>query len=286
MAKLLRWASYAIAFAAVLVLIAAAGIWLLSWHKLSAAPQPHPERLAQPMADQLADAPRHARVLGCFSCHGEGLRGNKMIDEPILATVWAPNLTQVASHATDEELARAIRQGISDEGTPLMIMPSEVYQNLSDQEVAALIAMIRKLPRGGSVTPEKSVGPIGRLGLVMGKFKTAPELVEEYGERGPIPAGPQNEAGRRLAVLNCSGCHNADLTGKEVRPGSTSPDLAIVGAYDPMAFKTLLRTGKPAGGQTLRMMGPTARSDLSHMTDSEIDQLYAYLRARAEKVSR
>ena len=209
-----------------------------------------------------------------------------MFDEPMLATVWAPNLTAVASHASDEELARAIRQGISDEGTPLMIMPSEAYQHLSDQEVAALIMMIRKLPRGGSVTPQKSLGPVGRLGLVMGKFKTAPELVAEYGERGPIPAGPQYESGRRLAMVNCSGCHNADLTGKEVKPGSTSPDLSIVGAYDPAAFKTLLRTGKPAGGQTLEMMGPTARTDLSHMTDAEIGQLYAYLQARAQKISR
>ena len=286
MARLLRWAVTGLGSLVVLALIAAAALWFTSSQKLHAAVEPKAEHLAQPTPAQLADAERQARTLGCFSCHGEGLRGNKMFDEPILATVWAPNLTQVASHATDEELARAIRQGISDEGTPLMIMPSEVYQKLSDQEAAALIAMIRTLPRGGSVTPAKSVGLIGRVGLVMGKFKTAPELVAEYGERGPIPAGPQYEAGRRLAVLNCSGCHNADLTGKEVKPGSTSPDLAIVGAYDPAAFKTLLRTGKPAGGQTLEMMGPTARSDLSHMTDSEIDQLYAYLRARAEKVSR
>jgi hypothetical protein len=34
------------------------------------------------------------------------------------------------------------------------------------------------------------------------------------------------------------------------------------------------------------MMGPEAKSDLSHMNDAEIEELYAYLHARAEKVSR
>jgi hypothetical protein len=71
-----------------------------------------------------------------------------------------------------------------------------------------------------------------------------------------------------------------------VKPGDISPDLTIAGAYDLPAFKRLLRTGVPAGGQRLNMMGPTARSDLSHMTDGEIDQLYAYLQARAQRLSR
>ena len=34
------------------------------------------------------------------------------------------------------------------------------------------------------------------------------------------------------------------------------------------------------------MMGPTAVSDLSHLTDPEIEQLHAYLLARAQKLSR
>jgi hypothetical protein len=41
-----------------------------------------------------------------------------------------------------------IRQGIGVDGRSLFIMPSEVFQHLSDQEVAALIAMIRRFPAG------------------------------------------------------------------------------------------------------------------------------------------
>jgi len=286
MAKLLRWAVYGLGGLIVLLLVAAAAVWLISSQKLNARASAHPEHLTQPTPVQLADAERLGRVLGCFSCHGAGLRGNKMFDEPNVGTIWAPDLTLVAAHASDEQLARAIRQGIGTDGRSLFIMPSEIFQHLSDQEVAALIAMVRAQPRGGSETPGNSYGPIGRLGVVMGKFKTAPALVADYSTTEPGRVGQQFEPGRRLAVLYCSSCHNADLSGKEVKPGESSPDLTIAGAYDVPAFKTLLRTGKPASGKNLPLMGPTARSDLSHMTDEEIEQLHAYLVARAQALAR
>ena len=66
----------------------------------------------------------------------------------------------------------------------------------------------------------------------------------------------------------------------------TAPDLTIAGAYEPAAFKTLMRTGVPPGGRKLKMMDEIARDSLSHMTDAEIDQLYAYLQARAQRLSR
>ena len=285
MAKMLRWAAYGLASIVGLILVAAAAIWLISSHKLASKAEARPERLAQPTAAQLADGERQARVLGCYSCHGEGLRGNKMFDEPNVGTVWAPNLTRVAAHASDEQLARAIRQGIGVDGRTLFIMESETYQHLTDQEVAALIAHIRSLPAGGRDTPANSYGPLGRLGVVMGKFRTAPELVAEYAGKEPLRIAG-HDAGHRLAVLNCSGCHNADLTGKEVKPGEVSPDLSIVGGYDAAQFTALMRTGKPAGGQQLKLMAEVARSDLSHMTDEEIAQLYGYLEARAQKLGR
>jgi cytochrome c553 len=286
MAKLLRWAGYGLGGLIVLLIVAAAAIWLISAQKLNARASARPEHLAQPTSVQLADVERVGRVLGCFSCHGAGLRGNKMFDEPNVGTIWAPNLTLVAAHASDEQLARAIRQGIGTDGRLLFIMPSETLQHLSDQEVAALIAMVRAQPPGGSKTPGNSYGPIGRLGVVMGKFKTAPALVADYSTMEPARVGQQYERGRRLSVLYCSSCHNADLSGKEVKPGESSPDLTIAGAYELPAFTTLLRTGKPASGQKLPMMGATARSDLSHMTDQEIEQLHSYLVARAQSLAR
>ena len=285
MAKLLRWVAYGVAGIAGLLLIAAATVWLLSWQKLSDAPKSHPEHLVRPTPAQLADAPRMAHALGCFSCHGDGLQGNKMFDRPMIGTIWAPNLTLTAAHASDDEIARAIRQGISDEGPPLVVMPAESFQFLSDEEVAALIAMIRALPRGGTTTPRPRFGPIGRLGLVIGRFNTAPTLIAKFSQQQPIHLGVRFEPGRRLAMLNCSSCHGPRLGGQEAAPGEISPDLTIVGAYDLPAFRKLLRTGVPASGQKLAMMGPTARSDLRYLTDSQIEQLHSYLVARAQALS-
>jgi cytochrome c553 len=283
MARVMRWAGYGLGSIVVLILVAAAAIWLISSSKLNASVEAKPEHLAQPTPAQLADAERQARTMGCFSCHGEGLRGDKMFDQPNVGTIWAPNLTHVAAQATDQQLARAIRQGIRHDGGPLMIMPAEVFQHLDDQEVAALIALIRKQPRGGSDTPPNVYGPIGRLGLAMGKFNTAPTLVARYAVQEPVPVGSALEPGRRLAILKCSGCHGPALRGQEVEPGIVSPDLTIAGAYDLAGFTKLLRTGVPASGRELKMMSGTARSDLSHLNDGEIAQLYAYLAERAKR---
>lgn len=284
MRKLLRWLGYIAAGFLGLVLIAAAWIWFASWRELNRAYAATPEPLARPTAAQLADAPRQARVLGCVSCHGEGLRGHLMFDEPGVATVWAPNLTRVAAHATDQQLAQAIRQGVGVDGRPLWIMPSAQYSRLSEAEVAALIAYIRALPRGGSATPRVALGPLGRFGVAAGQFHPAPAEMEDFRAREPSAIGPEHEAGRRIAATACAACHGPDLSGGNPGPETRAPDLAIAAAYDLDQFRTLMRTGRPPGGRDLGLMGRVARGDFSHLNDAEVAQLHAYLRARAERV--
>jgi cytochrome c553 len=286
MAKLLRWTGYVVGALLLLVLIAAAAVWLIAGQKLSAHGTLKPEHLAAPTAAQLADAPRQLHVLRCVGCHDAGLRGRLFFDEPYVARVYAPNLTAVAATASDEQLARAIRQGIGADGRALAIMPSDTFARLDDGEVAVLIAAIRALPKVGGPTPERKVGFLGRVGLLTGEFHTMPEAVTEYASKLPLDLGPQYARGRHMAASNCAECHGPALSGGEVEPGLNAPDLAIAGAYDPAAFKRLIRTGVPAGGRKLKIMGDIARNNFSYMTDAEIDQLYAYLQARAQKLSR
>lgn len=285
MRKVLRWLGYGLAGLAGLVLIGVAWVWFASWRELNRAYAATPERLARPTAAQLADAPRQARVLGCISCHGEGTRGHLMFDESGVATVWAPNLTRVAAQASDAQLARAIRQGIGVDGRPLWIMPSGLFSRLSDGEVAALIAYIRSLPRGGEATPGVTLGPLGRFGVATGKFRAAPATIEDFRVRQPYDVGPEHAAGRRLAAVGCAECHGPDLTGGAPGPEILAPDLAIAGAYSLDQFRMLMRTGRPPGGRDLGLMSRVARNDFSHLRDEEIDALYHYLRTRAERVS-
>jgi mono/diheme cytochrome c family protein len=282
MAKVLRWAGYIVGGLIVIAVGATLFVWAAADVKLTES-DPQPERLATPTPAQLADGPRQLRVLGCLSCHGDTLQGDLFIDEPGIAKIYAPNLTQVAAKASDQQLAQAIRQGIGHDNRPLLIMPSEGYQFMTDPEVAALISAIRTFPKGGRETPPASIGPKGHVGLALGKFHTAPELVETYRESPIADFGPRFAAGRHIVAVNCAECHGPQLKGQEVKPGSIAPDLSITGAYDLDQFKTLLRTGVPPGGKKLGMMGDVARSDFSHLKDEEIAAIHAYLVERARR---
>jgi len=124
MAKAVRWAAYGLVSLVILVLIAAAGVWLIAGQKLIAHGAGKREHLAEATPAQLTDAGRQLIVLRCVGCHNKGLRGDLFFDEPHVAKIYAPNLTAVAAKASDEQLARAIRQGIGNDGRALVIMPS------------------------------------------------------------------------------------------------------------------------------------------------------------------
>ena len=287
MRKLLRWLGYILAALVVLALLFAAWLWFASARVLGRVHEAAPERLAAPSAAQLADGPRQLRVLGCANCHGARLQGGLMFDGGPFAKVWAPNLTLLAPTVNDQQLAAAIRQGIGHDGRALFIMPSDVFSRQSDQEVAALIAAIRAAPRAGGPVPPIHWGPIGRFALATGGLKSTMATVADYRARQPLDTGPGEAAGRRLAATSCAACHGPDLTGGAADPSSPAPpDLAIAGAYDPGQFRTLMRTGVPPGGRDLGLMKEVAERDFANYTDEEVARLYAYLRARAERVGR
>ena len=286
MKRILRWAGYGLAFILLVLLLFAGWAWFASSRVIGATHQARVERLSAPSASQRADAERQARILGCVSCHGEGLRGRMMFDGGPFAKVWAPNLAALAPRISDQQLAQGIRQGIGHDGRALFIMPSPMYSRLSDQEVAALIAWIRALPATGEATPAIQWGPVGRVVVALDKFEPVTARIEEFRTRQPFDTGGSQVAGRRLAATVCSECHGADLTGGEPTPDVLAPDLSLVGAYDPAQFVRLMRAGVPPSGRDLGLMREIAVNDTRLMTDAELAQLYAYLRTRAERTGR
>ena len=284
MRKALRWLGYILAGILVLALLFAAWVWFASGRVLGRVHQAAPERLGQPSAAQRADAGRQARILGCANCHGARLEGRMMFDAGPFAKVWAPNLTELAARATDQQLAAAIRQGIGHDGRDLFVMPSPMYSRLSGEEVSALIAYIRAAPRVGGRVSGIEWGPIGRFALAKGDVEFATDRIEQFRVRQPIDTGPGDAAGRRIAANVCSECHGADLSGGQPTPDTSAPGLAIAGAYDLAQFTRLMRTGRPPDGRDLGLMREVAELDLSHLTDAEIGQLHAYLQARAGRV--
>ena len=108
---------------------------------------------------------QHLVEIGCADCHGADLSGKAVIDEPPLASIYASNLTAGQggigqSYTNDADWVRAIRHGIRPDGTPLLVMPSQVYYYYSDEDVAAIVAYAKKVaPVDNELPVRDSLGP-------------------------------------------------------------------------------------------------------------------------------
>ena len=222
---------------------------------------------------------RLSKVLGCRGCHGETLQGEKFVEEPGFGAIHASNLTLAMQTYDAAGIERALRQGRRPDGSELWAMPSEMYTHLSAPDMTALIAYLKSLPPAGKPMPPKRIEAGWRAEIASGKFKSAVGYIAEEKGVVPIDLGATHARAQMIAMTSCTECHAAQLEGRD---GDT-PNLDIVGAYSAEEFATLIRTGKPVGGRELRMMSGVSRGRFAHFTDHEVAELYAYLKARADR---
>jgi cytochrome c553 len=281
------WVSRIAIALAGLILIAGGVIWGWSEAIVSRTHTASEETVrAAASPQQIVAGKRLAAITGCPDCHGGGLQGDIFVDMPYVARVHAPNLTLVAQQLSDAQLAQSIRQGVRPDGRALFAMPSEMYVHLRDDELAAVLAYLRSLPAGGAAMPPIEWRAVGRFALLVGELEPAPVLVAKARIKRPPDAG-EHPSGRHTALIACSECHGPDLGGLPGPFGAPgTPDLAIAAAYDVDAFRRLMRTGIARGDRQLGLMSTVARSRFSQLTDNEVDELHAYLKARAEAPQR
>ncbi len=107
-------------------------------------------------------------IVACGQCHTPKnadatprqdmrLAGAFVIEEPIF-TVYAPNITMDEETGigtwTDEQIVRAIREGVRPDGTIIgPPMPFGSYRNMSDYDVRAIVAYLRSVPPIENVVP-------------------------------------------------------------------------------------------------------------------------------------
>ncbi|MEO6216587.1 MAG: cytochrome c [Sphingomonas sp.] len=230
-------------------------------------------------AASIAEGGRLARITGCRGCHGADGGGTVLVDDPMLGRLVPPALARVAATESDAELDRTIRHGVGKNGQALFVMPTTAHRYLADEDSARIIAWIRSLePRPDDVLATTGFGPVGR-GLILSGM--LPPSV--HPEKVSSPARPA-DVGRYFTNVSCAGCHDLHAPrptedGKQVAP----PLAPMAAAYDPPAFRTLLRTGVGVSGRDLGLMKEVARGDLSALTDAEIVLIQAYLIAEAAK---
>lgn len=227
-------------------------------------------------APDLDEGERMARLVGCWDgCHGRtGEGGNEEIRGIVRHT--APTLSQVLPLYSDAELVRLVRYGLKRNGTSAIGMTSYTFWGLGDQDLANIIAHLRRQPL---VLPpvERTLRLTwrGRLALATGAWKVSVEQVDRSRPRwGDLPQNTPLERGRYLASITCSECHGLDYDGNLLEQ---APSLAILASYSLEQFTHLMRTAEPVGG---RMLDENMRwvAD-APFTDKEILGLYQFLRS-------
>jgi mono/diheme cytochrome c family protein len=231
-------------------------------------------------------------VLSCVVCHGEDAGGKVFAEMGPIGTGVGANLTRgaggVGAEYTAQDYVRAIRHGIRKDSTSLLIMPSEIYANLSDSDLGAVVAYVQQLPPVDRTVPRTSLKPLGRALLAFGAL---PMLAAPKVERKPpaAPVAPDSTAayGAYLAgVGGCTGCHGADLSGGEPvgPPGSPAPPNltpAGIGDWTQADFFRAIREGKRPDGRTLNEMMPW--KEYGKMTDLELTAIWRYLHSVPER---
>ncbi len=196
----------------------------------------------------------------------------------------APNLTPDAETGsgnwTDDQIARAIREGVKHDDTTLFpMMPYRYYKTLSDEDLASVVVYLR------SLTPTRNSLPQSRVNFPVNYLvRGAPEPVTAP-VSGPDPSN-QLARGKYMAGLGC-GCHQPiegkgfgggeDLRGPwgAVTSANITPDPSGIAYYSEAGFISVLRTGY-VGARKLNSIMPW--NGLKNLSDDDLKAIFAYLR--------
>ena len=220
-------------------------------------------------------------VSKCAECHGADLGGKMFIDGMPMGVLIASNLTAgkggVLPRYNDAQLDAAIRHGVRSDKRGLLIMPSEEFQHLSDEDAAAIIAYIRSIPPVDRELAASKVGPLGHVLYATGQLPLMPAEVIDHkprARRAP-PAGVTREYGQYLvSVGGCTGCHGPNLGGH----GPGSPNITpggVVASWREADWIRAMRTGKRPDGSAIK--DPMPWKAVGMMSDDELRAMWMYL---------
>jgi len=238
------------------------------------------ELAAEPGLAEIAEGERLAGIRGCFWCHGAALEGQKYFAEVGKGLiVIAPDLTRKVREYSPAEFARTVRHGVKPDGTSLQpAMPSFAFYNMSDPDMAAIIAYINSLPEQNGLAGRFQLLPQGWFRWIAGELPpNVADLIDHSAPR-PDPGlnGGPLARGRYLAESICTECHGDN--GRIRVPNS--PDLQIAAAYSRDEFFQLMRTGVSLGERAIDYhMVDAAKYRYTLLSDAEVAALYTYFRS-------
>ncbi len=302
-----RWKKFAGITLIVIVALITIGItFTIGWRPFIGAKQraltdrkfeATPQRLAR--GKYLVDG-----VMGCFGCHTDadwskpgappvaGREGSGHVwSDQNLPWLIAPNITPDketgAGTWSDDALARAIREGIGHDGRALFpIMPYPEYRQMSDEDLASVIAYVRTVPPVRNQLPTtKMPFPLNFL------MQNMPDPVTAT-VAPPDQSTPAARGAYLVRMASCADCHTPQekgqpLPGMEFAGGfilyepkgpvastNITPAPSGIGYYNDATFIQALRIGK-VGARPLHASMPWW--DYGKMTDDDLKSIFAFL---------
>jgi cytochrome c553 len=297
MKKVLKWIGIVLGSVVALLVVAGVVLYFLGSARLNKTYNIQPEDLSIP-SDAAAIA--HGRHLVealtfCKGCHGEQLEGDIFEDEPMIATFYAPNLTSgqggLGAAYSAADYVRAIRHGVDPQGRGLLIMHSDIYHNLSQQDLGAMIAYLKSVPPVDNELPDLKIKPLGKIMVALGVFDSeALPLIpaEKIDHAAPFTEMPSQGAtadygAYLMSITLCRMCHGPELTGGTplepgMPPGTNLNPGGVLGNWSEDGFIKTMRTGVSPSGHKLN--ADFMPWDVySNMTDEELKSLWLYLQS-------
>ncbi|MES2316074.1 MAG: c-type cytochrome [Pseudomonadota bacterium] len=225
---------------------------------------------------------------GCADCHGANGAGKEVLRSGAMLVI-SPNISPGPNSAVKnyrtEDWVRTLRHGVKPDGTPIMIMPSEDYNRLTDDDVAAIIAYARQLPPVAGQARVVQLPVAVKVLYALGVVKDASEMIDHtLAPEAPVKAEVSVAHGAYVAK-SCVGCHGATLSGGKIpgappewpAPANLTPgEGSVMPRYrTPESFMAMLRSGKRPDGAPISTVMPFG--SLSQMNDTDLRALHRYL---------
>jgi len=284
--RVLKWIGVTLGSLLALALVAVGVLYALSGRKLSrkyaVAAEP-----ALTIPSDSATIARGAHLVGslpCGQCHGADLGGNVFSDAGPFALLAAPNLTRGQGGRnpalTDVEWERAIRHGVRRDSTSLIIMPSEIFHAVSDQDMTAMIAYLKQMPAVDRQVPRLKLRIVGRIVLGLGQVPLVADTTARTAHVASVDTTTGVEYGRYLVhIAGCQGCHGESFSGG---PGFSPNDPPVanitptgIGHYKEADFIRAMREGVGPKGFPIDSTMPWKY--FGKMSDGELRSIFAFL---------
>lgn len=222
-------------------------------------------------------------LAGCVDCHGEDLSGMLFFDDPLSGRIASKNLTSgkggIGGTYSDADWVRAIRHGVGSDGKPLVEIPSNIFYNIGDDDLAAMVAYLKSIPPVDNELPADSIGPLTRIFILLEPSLLPAQVIDHQAPRPPTPdQGVTVEYGRYLAVA-CTVCHGENLAGGlGAGSGLNLTSGGELASWSEADFLNTLRSGvTPTGRELDPTLMPWKR--IGKLTDDELQAIWLYLKA-------